>query len=129
MTTVMGIWIAYFQPRRTPIEKSIDGLLPWEGLSPYPFSWCYEPDSNILKDGTSRIPEDTDVLITHGPPLGIMDNENLKYGCALLRDRVFQIEPKIHTFGHIHECAGFHKDSRFKTEFHNVAQRIHEIEI
>ena len=51
------------------------------------------------------IADDTDVLITHGPPKDILDysrygNENC--GCPLLRMRVFDIKPLVHIFGHIH---------------------------
>ena len=54
------------------------------------------------------IPKDTEVLITHGPPLGIGDqtSSGQQAGCALLRKRVEAIKPKIHAFGHIHEAYG-----------------------
>lgn len=52
-----------------------------------------------------KIPDDTDVLITHGPPSGILDwtkpgRESL--GCRNLRKTIDQIKPKLHVFGHIH---------------------------
>lgn len=55
-----------------------------------------------------NIPNDTDVLITHGPPAGILDNVNgLPCGCADLTERVHQIENLgWHVFGHIHEGYG-----------------------
>lgn len=62
------------------------------------------------------IPADTDILITHGPPYGILDTVR-KYGpfshereqcvgSVSLLKRTFEIRPKIHIFGHIHEQYG-----------------------
>ena len=51
------------------------------------------------------LPEDTDVLITHGPPMGIMDFTiygDKDCGCADLRDRISELDIKAHIFGHLH---------------------------
>lgn len=54
-----------------------------------------------------RIPEDTQVLLTHGPPLQILDYcDNGHVGCYDLRAAVHRIKPKLHVFGHIHEGYG-----------------------
>jgi Icc-related predicted phosphoesterase len=55
-----------------------------------------------------KIPTDTDILITHGPPHGILDQtiEGIHAGCEELKTKVFQIRPKYHVFGHIHEAYG-----------------------
>lgn len=58
----------------------------------------------------SLIPEDTDILITHGPAWGYVDQvigrpEHL--GCELLADRIKEIKPKIHICGHIHSGHGY----------------------
>ena len=61
------------------------------------------------------IPDDTDILITHGPPYGIMDAVHREVFCgerdewvgsASLLGKVFRICPKLHVFGHIHEGYG-----------------------
>jgi Icc-related predicted phosphoesterase len=61
------------------------------------------------------IPENTDVLITHGPPRYILDrveprfemyNEVPNVGCDDLANRIEQIKPKLVVFGHIHEGYG-----------------------
>ena len=61
------------------------------------------------------IPDDTDILITHGPPYGIMDAVHREVFCggrggwvgsASLLEKVFRIRPKLHVFGHIHEGYG-----------------------
>ena len=83
------------------------------------------------------IPEDTDILVTHGPPHGILDEthyisyvgENPHVGCEELFKAVKRIKPRIHIFGHIHHAIGKHvqewEDSILNppetTEFHNVA--------
>lgn len=55
----------------------------------------------------NQIPEETDVLITHGPPLGILDRVGADHvGCKDLRDTIFRIRPKVHLFGHIHSGHG-----------------------
>lgn len=43
------------------------------------------------------IPIYVDVLITHGPPSGILDDGK---GCPILRQTLKELEPTIHVFGH-----------------------------
>lgn len=54
------------------------------------------------------IPSDVDVLITHGPPDGILDRNRTGAccGCRDLLYRVLEVKPRMHVFGHIHEAAG-----------------------
>ena len=75
----------------------------------------YPPKSNPhIKPHWDLIPNDTDILVTHGPPMGILDqcpDLNIRYitksvGCPHLLDAVNRIKPKIHAFGHIHERHG-----------------------
>ncbi|GMH81716.1 hypothetical protein TrVE_jg3098 [Triparma verrucosa] len=59
------------------------------------------------------IPHDTDILLTHGPPLGRGDlylPHNNRAGCVDLLNVVKTIKPKVHVFGHIHEGAGCSSD-------------------
>ena len=53
-----------------------------------------------------QIPDGIDVLITHRPPLGILDsiNNHLHHGSALMLDRVTAVKPKLHLFGHVHDA-------------------------
>lgn len=55
-----------------------------------------------------NIPPDTDFLITHGPPMGILDRtqEGDRVGCEDLWRRIKKIKPRVHAFGHIHEAYG-----------------------
>ena len=52
------------------------------------------------------IPPETDVLITHQPPMGILDFDGIHYGSADLWKEMTQISPKFHLFGHIHSAGG-----------------------
>jgi Icc-related predicted phosphoesterase len=57
----------------------------------------------------AQIPESTDVLITHGPPHGILDSASASAfhsGCRELFDAVMRVRPKLHVFGHIHGAHG-----------------------
>jgi Icc-related predicted phosphoesterase len=56
-----------------------------------------------IKKVWNKIPDDADILITHGPPKGILDNG---VGDEELRDRVNKIQPSIHCFGHSHGLNG-----------------------
>jgi Icc-related predicted phosphoesterase len=55
-----------------------------------------------------KIPEYTDVLITHGPPYGRLDRtqEDNNVGCEALLRKILDVKPKVHIFGHIHEAYG-----------------------
>lgn len=57
-----------------------------------------------------QIPKNIDVLITHNPPLGILDLDGkINFGCPELRNKTFEIKPKFHLFGHIHNAYGIEK--------------------
>lgn len=50
------------------------------------------------------IPDKIDVLVTHGPPFGILDKtiNKVNAGCKGLLKFVEKINPQVHIFGHIH---------------------------
>jgi len=54
------------------------------------------------------IPLHTQILITHGPPAGILDktSRGFEAGCTDLKEIVENIQPMYHVFGHIHEAYG-----------------------
>jgi Icc-related predicted phosphoesterase len=62
-------------------------------------------DDDIL---WNSMPEGIDILVTHCPPLGILDktNSNQLAGSSALKKWVFKHKPKVHIFGHIHESCG-----------------------
>jgi Icc-related predicted phosphoesterase len=61
-----------------------------------------------LEEKFSKIPEDTDILITHGPPFMVLDKTIYKtnVGSVALLERVKKLKLKYHIFGHIHEAYG-----------------------
>lgn len=77
-------------------------------------------------DKWNLIPVDTDVLITHGPPLGHGDFTIFRQraGCAeLLRTVQTRVLPKLHVFGHIHEgkCVNGSWRKVFRCHFQDMA--------
>lgn len=73
------------------------------------------------RDVWNRVPSDVDVLISHGPPKGILDitSRGKGVGDSELMSRVSQIKPRLHCFGHVHESYGTYKNEH--TLFCNVA--------
>ena len=60
-----------------------------------------------LKDHFDLIPRETDILVTHSPPFGVLDEcVNGRVGSKSLRQTVFSICPRLCCFGHIHEQGG-----------------------
>lgn len=57
------------------------------------------------------IPLNTDILITHTPPLGILDKSRngRSIGCEELYKRLKQLQIKFHVFGHVHASHGIKK--------------------
>ena len=54
------------------------------------------------------IPPDTDIIINHSPPFGVLDwaNRGCHAGCQALAQAVIRVRPRICISGHIHEDAG-----------------------
>lgn len=91
-------------------EANVDGLRvygsPWQ---PEFNEWAFNlPRGAPLAERWKRIPPGLDVLVTHGPPAGIGDRSGMeeRAGCADLRERVFEVRPRLHLFGHIHGDRG-----------------------
>ena len=84
--------------------------------------WAYMQSRDEISKIWDKIPNETDVLVTHGPPLGRGDLcwSGVRAGCIdLLRQVQERIQPRIHIFGHIHESAGVTYDGT--TLFVNAA--------
>ncbi|MBA3784786.1 MAG: metallophosphoesterase [Acidobacteria bacterium] len=95
---------------------------PWQ---PRFFDWAFNLMRGAeLAEKWKLIPDDTDILITHGPPFGILDEVPRQYwientGCEELRKRVETIKPKLHIFGHIH--CGYGQAEKFGVKFVNAS--------
>ncbi len=90
----------------------IEGLKIWGSpITPtFGDGWAFNKNRSKLHDVWKHIPDDTDIIVVHGPPKGILDssynrkNEMEFCGCESLRKRIHQIKPKLVLFGHIHNC-------------------------
>ena len=86
----------------------IDGLK-FHGI---PLFAC-DQQNGRLDQLIKRIPKDIDVLITHIPPLGILDYaDQTNYGNFALLEADSEICPKLHLFGHVHSQNGICKMER-----------------
>lgn len=109
----------------------IEGIKFWG--SPYTlefFDWAYmyPRDEESGRKRWEGIPADTDVLVTHGPPFGILDSvlpatgyPFTNAGCSELLKKVIEVKPKVHSFGHIHETYGVRKPNDSDTLFINAS--------
>lgn len=90
---------------------------PWVPKLP---SWAFHADPEELRARTERIPQ-VDVLVSHGPPLGIGDRlaRGGHAGSASLLERLDEAPPQLCVFGHIHEDPGTWR--RGQTTLANVA--------
>ena len=97
--------IIYLQDNSVRIEDVFFYGSPW---TPTFMNWHFMADRGTpIREKWLMIPENTDVLITHGPPCAILDDvRGIPLGCEDLLERVLQIRPKFHLFGHIHEAYG-----------------------
>lgn len=96
-------------------STEIDGLKFWGSPVTPPFmNWAFmRKDSKIVMHW-DYIADDTDILITHGPPRDILDFSKYGHehvGCPYLRMRVMDIKPIVHIFGHVHGEYGVHEEN------------------
>ena len=66
---------------------------------------------NDVKSGTfprmvHAVPFSTDVLITHLPPLGVLDKASMHESSFELLNKVYEVKPCLHLFGHSHKDEG-----------------------
>lgn len=131
--------VSFFQEGvRVLIDEAveIDGVkiygFPW---TPAFCGWAFQANDGVRDDSPryldmayylSNVPEDTDILVTHGPPRGIMDKNEYGEACGSKETRrqyeSGKLKPKIHCFGHIHE--GYGVMSQWGTAFVNAAMSI-----
>ncbi len=78
-------------------------------ITPWFFDWAFnrQRGKQIAKHW-DLIPEDTDILITHGPVFGKLDKikDGKNVGCEELLTSVHKLKPRVHLCGHIHEAYG-----------------------
>lgn len=110
-----GIAIDYWEDLSPPFRASVVRKLniwgcPWslsfKGLNPK----CahFTGSEEDLKKKYDLIPDDTDILISHCPPWGILDENFHGYHCGSkeLKNAIDRVKPRLVVFGHIHEQGG-----------------------
>lgn len=106
----------------------IEGKKIWcSAVTPWFYDWAWNvqrgPD---IKRHWDKIPNDVNMIVTHGPAYGILDvvpaadgSPRGRVGCQDLLDAIRRIKPDIHICGHIHHSYGQeHIDG---TSFYNVS--------
>lgn len=88
----------------------IGGLKFWGSpYTPWFHNWAFNCRGQAIEAHWDRIPDDVDVLVTHGPPYSVMDkllDDGLEVGCPFLKRALPRCQPRLHVFGHIHEGYG-----------------------
>ena len=89
-----------------------------EGIEDLPSNVYFLQDNSIKIDGINffglgynhsetLVPDDTDIVITHEPPVMILDKSaGTHWGNAPLLNRILEIKPRYHLFGHAHDGYG-----------------------
>ena len=90
---------------------------PWQ---PEFYNWAFNLPRNGIEiaEKWSLIPDDVDILVTHGPAFGVLDtvtSTSMNLGCEKLTERLSVVKPKLHSFGHIHGGSGY----RFNGDTHS----------
>lgn len=89
----------------------IDNINFWGSpITPWFHDWAFNRTEENIANHWELIPKNTDILITHGPPRGILDltyNGYINVGCLELAKKTMDLENlMVHAFGHIHEGFG-----------------------
>ncbi|XP_011503727.1 PREDICTED: metallophosphoesterase MPPED2 isoform X2 [Ceratosolen solmsi marchali] len=86
---------------------------PWQ---PEFCKWAFNiPRGEPCLSKWDMIPDNTDILVTHTPPIGHGDLccSGVRAGCVELLNTVQnRVKPKYHVFGHIHEGYGVSSDGK-----------------
>lgn len=90
-------------------DVNIEGINIWGSpFTPTFGEWSFMKSRSKIYKIWDEIPDNTDIVITHGPPKGVLDytydfgNKLFRCGCSALLKRMLVVKPKFHMFGHIH---------------------------
>lgn len=111
-----GQMVSWKSMQQDDLDYLVDSGTTFQGLkiwgspwTPTFLNWHFMLDrGEPIKQKWDLIPDDVDILVTHGPPFGVQDQIGKTgcYGCEELREAILRIKPKLHVFGHIHESPG-----------------------
>lgn len=100
----------YLQDSATEFEGLKIWGTPWQ---PYFFDWAFNLYEPQLCEKWALIPNDTDIIVVHGPPYGYGDKAPRIGGKGYeltgspgLLEKIKEVKPKLCVFGHIHEGRG-----------------------
>lgn len=98
---------------------------PWQ---PWFHDWAFNATEEELDQHFAKIPEGTDVLVSHGPPYGYGDLNNSGHRCGskALYKHILRVKPQLVVCGHIHEAYGEYAFNG--TSVVNAAQVNHRYE-
>jgi Icc-related predicted phosphoesterase len=89
----------------------VKGIKIWGSpVTPTFGEWAFMRARHKTHELWQQIPDDTDIVVVHGPPATILDlsynrkNELESCGDSALMKRLLDINPKLCLFGHIHNC-------------------------
>jgi len=119
---IKAMGITYLNDETVTIEGIKIFGSPWTPT--FGSGWGFNCDRSKIYKHWELIDPDTDIVITHGPPYGILDtNEKGDYcGDKSLHTALLKIQPKYSIFGHIHEQGGRTMELvDVKTKFINAA--------
>jgi len=70
--------------------------------------WAFGYDSAEAENIWSRVPLDSDIVMTHTPPKYHLDErkDRRAVGCEALRNALWRVRPKLAICGHVHESRG-----------------------
>jgi len=127
--------IVYLQDTGVTIEGLHLYGSPWQ---PAFMNWAFNVPRGGLANYWDRIPSGLDILITHGPPYGILDQSipagirrlapwedeevlagSSHAGCEELIVAIERTKPRVHVFGHIH--GGYGTTANQYTTFYNAS--------
>ena len=99
--------IVYLEDSYITIEGIKFYGTPWV---PNFYDWAFMESEKQLVNRYAKIPDDTQVLLTHGPALYTLDEVSRGHvGSEALYDRIQELPNlRLHVFGHIHESRGIH---------------------
>lgn len=99
-------------------------------FTPRFLNWAFLRNrGDSIAEKWAQIPDDVDILVTHGPAYGhgdvappwILSRYPRAVGCLELLKRIIEIKPKVHVFGHIHGGHGIYQSDELPTTFMNAS--------
>lgn len=103
--SLMPSWTVLWD-EQVPVQGELLYASPWTLRF---YDWAFMKCQPEMKEVWTKVPDTTTILVTHGPPHGIMDQnrDGIHCGDIDLLDRAMSLPHlKLHAFGHIHEGRG-----------------------